>query len=60
MKQGKSKRSNVLKPGELNAYWEMILKMRDTNDPRWEKSLSSALRASALAYERNKLAVSGG
>ncbi len=44
----------ILQPGERNEFWEMILRIRDTGDPRWSKTFSPGFRYSAEAYERNR------
>ncbi len=42
----------ILQPGEHSEYWDVILRMRDDNDPRW-LNFSPAMRYSAEQYERN-------
>lgn len=55
MKKTKSRKPlDVLRPGEVNEFWENVLRSRDLNDARWTKTYSPAFKFSALAYERNR------
>jgi hypothetical protein len=42
----------ILQPGERNEFWEMILRIRDTGDPRWLGTFSYGFRLTAEAYEK--------
>jgi hypothetical protein len=43
----------ILQPGERNEFWQTILRIRDSGDPRWSKTFSPAFKMAAEAYERN-------
>ncbi len=45
--------NEVLRPGERSQFWEGILRIRNSGDPRW-KEFSHTLRYSAEMYERNR------
>jgi hypothetical protein len=46
--------AHTLEPGERSEFWEQRLAWRDSQDRRWQMSMSAADRAAALAYERNR------
>lgn len=43
----------VMKPGQVNEYWEARLSWRDAGDPRWQQ-LPYATKYSAEMYEKNR------
>ncbi len=47
----------IMQPGQRNEFWEMILSIRDTGDPRWIKTFSPGFRLTAEAYEKVRDAV---
>ncbi|MBA3765725.1 MAG: hypothetical protein H0W99_01805 [Acidobacteria bacterium] len=52
MKKKRNTETHILNPNEHSEYWDVILEMRDTGDPRW-KELSPGLRYTAEMYEKN-------
>jgi hypothetical protein len=44
----------IMPPGTVSEFWEAILKLRDTGDPRWLGTFSHGFRYSAEMYERNR------
>ncbi|MDQ3474139.1 MAG: hypothetical protein M3447_10415 [Acidobacteriota bacterium] len=44
----------ILQPGQSNAFWDVILELRDSGDPRWLGTFSHGFRYSAEMYERNR------
>lgn len=53
-KEKKRAPMRILQPGEVNEFWETVLRMRDTGDPRWTKTFSASFKMTAEAYERNR------
>jgi hypothetical protein len=43
----------IMQPGQVNEFWETILRIRDAGDPRWNE-FSHGFRYSVEMYERNK------
>ncbi len=59
MKQVKRRaplKMDILQPGERNEFWETVLSIRDSGDPRWLGTFSRGFRYSAEMYERNRKA----
>ncbi len=57
MKQAKKRKPpemDILQPGERNEFWETVLSIRDSGDPRWLGTFSHGFRYSAEMYERNR------
>jgi hypothetical protein len=52
-KEKKRAPMKVLQPGERNEFWETILRIRDSGDPRW-REFSHGFKYSAEMYARNR------
>ena len=50
--QKKIKPLEIQQPGQVNEFWEVVLRIRDAGDPRWLGTFSHGFRYSALQYER--------
>ncbi len=53
MKQAKQRAPmEILRPGQRNEFWETVLRIRDSGDPRWLGTFSPGFRLTAEAYEK--------
>jgi hypothetical protein len=50
----KPPKMEILQPGQVNEFWEAVLLVRDSNDPRWLGTFSHGFRLTAEQYERNR------
>jgi hypothetical protein len=41
-----------MRPGQRNEFWETVLSIRDSDDPRWLGTFSHGFRLTAEAYEK--------
>ncbi len=50
MKQAKKRAPmEILRPGQRNEFWEAVLSIRDSGDPRWLGTFSPGFRPTAEA-----------
>jgi hypothetical protein len=44
----------IMQPGQVNEFWECILRIRDSGDKRWTHTFSEGFKLSAAYYELNR------